>query len=507
MVNFRMDCELKKEMEQLYIELTKFSKLEKNFENYLLFKYYSALLKFILKDYSTAKEYSLEIICDIKDQIEKKNSEKNDVVKYIQIVNSLLSINILEIEDKDKNRAEILDYLESLYEIAKTQKEEMAIKIGLKIYRLQSSNMDYISCIKILDEILKILHKEMLFGRSHKNIVEQYLHVSGLLGYYNVLIGNFKEVKRYSKKINKSIKIIEEANSSGDTTCSKELVLKYDFLKSIMDTIVLKEHEEGEQNEIGDIIDRFSTLNLRESFSDQNHMILNAFILDEKKKYSTLGNSYSKILSNFSNILLNNSKSLSDKEMLGFYFYLYNNMLEMYNKYINGNPAQLGGLLNTLKVSSTNLIQYTSQITLTNNTLKCLFKATYFKELFIRLFYFSMFCSYSEKNYKEALDKYELFNLHKVQFELTNEKGIYSIRKVKADCLFKMNQYQDAINEYSQIVTNVRDKGTVYLNLGICYIFLNDINSAKDSLENAMNIFKNNRAKTDIIANLMNKIK
>ena len=47
---------------------------------------------------------------------------------------------------------------------------------------LQSKEIvSYEDCIKSIEEMLNILKRETLFGKSHKNILDQYLYLSGLL--------------------------------------------------------------------------------------------------------------------------------------------------------------------------------------------------------------------------------------------------------------------------------------------------------------------------------------
>lgn len=495
----------KEDLQILFDELTKFNKKEKTFENFLLLKYYEALLKYLLKDYTTTMQFTNEIIMDIKDEIEKKNLMKTQLIKYIQMVNSLLSIKVLEIEDKERNKGEILNCLECLYEGAKTQKEEMAIKLGLKIFILQASNMDYLSCIKILEEILKILHKEMLFGRSHKNIVEQYLYVSGLLAYYNVLIGNFKEVHRFSKKISKSIQIITDSNpSANQTKWNESLVPKYKFFQGVLNSIVGQEMTNVDKTDINALIDSLNQLNLNESFKDPENMILNAFILTKNKSVPSVKTGYETSLTRFSSILESKNKKIDNSRILGFFFYLYNDMLKVYNEYLK---TKNDNLLKKLREGSINLIYFTSGLTPNNTYLQNLFRANYFKELFNKLFFFHTFCFYAEKNYQKVLSFFEEYSTtFKVQFELVNDKGYYSLKKVKADSLFKLKRYREAATEYSQIAGNVKDKGTVYFNLGICYIMLKEISNAREFLELALEEFKSVPQKCETIKSIMKKL-
>ena len=60
---------------------------------------------------------------------------------------------------------------------------------------LQSKEIvSYEECIKLIEEMLNILKRETLFGKSHKNILDQYLYLSGLLGYYNAINDDFEGV-------------------------------------------------------------------------------------------------------------------------------------------------------------------------------------------------------------------------------------------------------------------------------------------------------------------------
>ncbi len=428
------------------------------------------------------------------------------------MVNSLLSIKILEIEDPEKNKSEILNFLECHYEGAKTQKEEMAIKLGLKIFKLQASNMDYVNCIKILEEILRILHKEMLFGRSHKNIVEQYLYVSGLLAYYNVLIGNFKEVQRFSKKIKKSVLIISDVNVKSTSLSSNQyrwedtLVPKYEFFQSILESIADQELGKKDSNDRGSIEmlkKSFSKLNLNESFKDSENLILNAMIMDQDREFTdSIERQYNSNMTNFSRILENKNKRIDDNQILGFYFYLYNNMLELYSDFQKGSSRK-NQILNKLKTNSINLIYFTSELTPMNTHLQNLFRANYFKQMFNRLFFFHIFCFYSENNFKKVIELYDEYNsVYKVQFELTPDKGFFSIKKLKADSLFKLRRFREAITEYNQLIGNVKDKGTVYFNLAISHMFLKENSNAKEYFELASEEFKNDPEKIRLIKSL-----
>ena len=86
-------------------------------------------------------------------------------------------------------------------------KEDYAIIVGFKLIHL-TNNLN--KSIKILEELLNILHKEMLFGKSHKNIISEFLNICALLGYHNVLIDNKEKTKKLINKIDKKLNIMKE---------------------------------------------------------------------------------------------------------------------------------------------------------------------------------------------------------------------------------------------------------------------------------------------------------
>ena len=80
--------------------------------------------------------------------------------------------------------------------------------------------------------------------------------------------------------------------------------------------------------------------------------------------------------------------------LLYFYFYLYNNMQEMYNQIFFASPQMQMKLIKELKTNSFNLIYYTSNFSKSSQQFTNFTETYYFKELFNKLFYFYIFCSF-----------------------------------------------------------------------------------------------------------------
>ena len=203
-----------KDLKLLYNELAKNADREKNFIDYLLLKHYYSYLKFLLREYDDTNIYTTDLIADID---EHRDLVMSNIVKYIRIRNVLLKVKTLEITDPDKNNKDIISHLDCLFSLTKNTKEDFAICVGIKILSLQSKEIvSYEDCIKLIEEMLNILKRETLFGKSHKNILDQYLYLSGLLGYYKAINDDFEGVLKISKKIDKYLVNVKEIMANID---------------------------------------------------------------------------------------------------------------------------------------------------------------------------------------------------------------------------------------------------------------------------------------------------
>jgi hypothetical protein len=192
----------------LFNRLVQFTENQKKFEDYLLLKHYFGYLKFLLKAYDETNNYTTDLIADID---EHKDLVISNLIKYIRIRNVLLKIKTLEITDPEKNNKDIISHLDCLFSLTKNTKEDFAICVGIKMLTLQSKEIvSYEECIKLIQEMLNILKRETLFGKSHKNILDQYLYLSGLLGYYNAINDDFEGVLKISKKIDKYLVNVQD---------------------------------------------------------------------------------------------------------------------------------------------------------------------------------------------------------------------------------------------------------------------------------------------------------
>ena len=185
--------------------------------------YYLGVLKYLLKEYDSALMTTMNITVDIEERIRKGKISSSDLTKYIEIRNILLRIKSYEGLGVKDNKIEIISNIESLFEFCKGEKEDFAISLGIQLNEYQNSGFECTNCIKTLIELNNILHKEMLYGRSHTNIINEFIYISSLLGYYYSLIEDFVQVKRFSYKIDKNIAFLREFNQTDPKNSTKNL--------------------------------------------------------------------------------------------------------------------------------------------------------------------------------------------------------------------------------------------------------------------------------------------
>ena len=120
----------KKRLDFLLKYLERFSSLNKTKENYLLFKYYTAILKFRLGRLEEASKESIGIVLSIE---EDKDNISN-FIKFIQLKNELFQIKLNEACNDKNALKENYSLLLSVFDKIKNENPFLGLKIGLSIY-------------------------------------------------------------------------------------------------------------------------------------------------------------------------------------------------------------------------------------------------------------------------------------------------------------------------------------------------------------------------------------
>ena len=229
---------------------------------------------------------------------------------------------MLEKQDLDKNNKDIISHLDGLFNRVKNTKEDFAICIGIKILSLQSKEAFTIEESKnLIEEMLNILKRETLFGKSHKNILEQYLYLSGLLGYYNSINSDFDGVMKTSKKIDKYLSnvddIIKENENKEENLQYNNLFLQYSYFNTILKSSVNNNYDDSNIQE-----SKLKIKNIKGKIENKNKIdLLNICILEKddlskSAQFQTIEGTLDQ--------LSGQNIELNDDKICLIYFYLYN---------------------------------------------------------------------------------------------------------------------------------------------------------------------------------------
>ena len=478
--------------------------IQKSFQDNLLYKYYIGVVQNILKEYNDVNIYTSEIILDISDQLSSIKNEQNDLINFIQVKNTLLRVKILEIENNILNKQDIISHLESLFEANKGQKEDFAIKLAIKMNALQDKTVDCQNCIKTLEELLNILHKEMLFGKTHKNIIPELLYVNGLLGYYNCLIENYGEVKRFANKIKKNLNSLKLFSKNNQFVQNVNLnnLSQYDFIYIVLKNMLNYDNKNKEdENEKKMYLNNYIKQN---NIYNNDEVVLNFSILnkDDIKLKKTFMNNEEK----YKNGLI--SKKILDKDLLNCYLYLYNGISNLTENILNG---KMNNELNKkIRDYCKLVIDFTNNNIIKNDVIKELFRINYFKDLFNRLYFAYLYSFYYQKEYEKCLQECEQYqSVIKVMYELPEDmKSFLNVLKIKGDCYFKTGNYNKAIEIYNNILgkSNDENMNLTIFNLAICFLFMNKKRDAIHHFNKCLEGKISNEMKLEI-QKILNKLK
>ena len=510
------------ELKILFNRLAEFTDKEKKFEDYLLLKHYFGYLKFLLKAYDETNNYTTDLIADID---EHKNLVISNIIKYIRIRNVLLKVKTLEITDPEKNNKDIISHLDCLFSLTKNTKEDFAICVGIKMLTLQSKEIVfYEECIKLIEEMLNILKRETLFGKSHKNILDQYLYLSGLLGYYNAINDDFEGVLKISKKIDKYLVNVQDIITNIDNNEKEKGKNNDDF------SLLQKENEEKKgydnlykQYQFFNTVLK-SSVNLNNNSIKESQANLQKYKNLNNQKETDLLNIYileqddikmSKLFKNMEDQFedwINKGVSLNNDKIILCYFSLYNQISSLTKKVVEEkDDTKRLQYVNEARNFAKQIIQNTGlQVeNRQNEFLKKVFRLPFFKNLFNRLFYVTIYSYFLEGKYEECLNNFANYDLYKIQYELETPRSNAFMAKIKADCYFKQKNYEKAEEIYNTIVVTQMNDPMVHFNLGLSSYFNEKKAKAIAELEKATELFKkeNNVRKMKITEDILGKFK
>ena len=515
-IEIKMRKKNEKELQSIYQKLVDKYFDQNKFDNLLLQKHYFAYLQYLLGDYNSADKYLEEIINDMDGNTKL---EDTNLINYLKIRNNILKVKILESKDPNKNYKLILSYLDTLFATMKDKKEDFAICIGIKMLSLQSKQIvSFEECIKLVQAMLEVLKRETLFGKSHQNILEQYLYLTGLLGYFNSICDDSEGILKASKKIdkylsdvneikneNKNKKIEQIKDSQKDNSKYQDLYIQYSYFNSMLKSSINFNNENALKESQKNIKKIQQKINKSE-IDDLNICILEKDeinINQNMEKYEQFFLEHS-----------NENLDLNNDNLLLIYFYLYNKISSSMNNLVNkidiekikskNNIEEVRNFVTKIIDTTKKQVEYYK-----NNNITKLFFLPIFKNLFNRFYYVKMYIYYLEGRYKDCLSDYKEYDeISKIQYELETPKSNEYMKKLEADCYFKLKDYEKAEEIYDKIINETKDP-LVYFNLSLNAYFNKKIQKALEKLEQCVNMYKteNKNKKAKTVEELIAKIK
>jgi hypothetical protein len=484
--------------------LSAHEKLDKSLVDQLLFKYYVAVLNYLLNNRGLAASIVLDLICDFSET----SGENNYFIEYLSLRNSILNVKNLETETDCK---ESLAHLESLYDTYKTKyryNDEFNIKVGFKICDLLFAEYNFKKIYDILIGVLDVIRKNVLISEKKiNNYVEIYCNIVSRLEASCVYLGKYDEMLRFIKKLDKTVILSKEKNSES----VRPVLPKFFYYLNIYKTIYKFKSVETDEF-ISSIADYKRIIN---NNIDQESTI-NIYSLFPK---DSVNNNFYESLYQYENII--KSGNFPKVNFLNLFFSVFNHLTILMKEITNENDKRKQfELLTTMNNYSKNLIDYINKF-IYQDKYGLFVNYEYLRDMLIKLHYFYIYSSYYTGDYNKAIENIISFNSLSNKLHLSSGNTVKSlslISKLKGDIHFKKQEYKIAMDIYKEtlrmydevnIQSNLRP--LVLYNMALCSIILKD-NSAKEYLSQSLSLFEKLNIKfqnvfTDKIEEIRNRLK
>ena len=205
----------KKRLQFLLKYLERFSALQKTKENYLLYKYYRAILYFRIGDLEEASKEIISIISNIEE-------EKDKITKFIDFIK--LKVELLEIkldearndQNKLKDNYSLIKYV---YEKVIKENPFLALKLGLDLFNnLYNQNL-YDECILILKQMHQIIKNYEKKGIPPKKLLRFSLSIFCRFGFIGLLLANKQLVDFSIDEMNKGLLLLKDDRNNKKIMC------------------------------------------------------------------------------------------------------------------------------------------------------------------------------------------------------------------------------------------------------------------------------------------------
>ena len=469
--------------------LERYSAHKKTVENFLLFKYYRGLIKYLLGEIKQAYQEYLELIIGYEDYVKQKTKYN----EFIRLKNDLFKVQLDLTKHIKEDYFEQYCFMKDLFDRVKNENKILGIKLGFCLFEILCRQNKFNECIPLLKEMKKILKTETLSGVQLKISIDYYLAIISRMGFIGVLIGDRKSVEEAVKKLKKILDIIEKDRKDKKLSA---IFNTYSFIISILN-VNLGNFENRIKEKEAIVKAQFFSNNMElngQSYLvnnyNKNDLIIDLYCVNNMDMaLSTYVNSFMKKLE--SSINIDASKVLSNS-FLTFLAGKHDRINKLSESYCTDyNKQKRNDYIQKINWEWKVVMNYVKKIF----ELEPLIETDFAKSIIINI---TCACAQANiySNNKETLklviktfdDLSKLLGIKEgtTSFELYN--------KIKGDYWFKDGDYNAAINYYKKAVVKMKGndpkKPVVYFNIGCMYYLKNEKHNAIEFLNQCINAFR-----------------
>ena len=468
--------------------LEKFTNHKKTIENYLLFKYYRGILKYLLGQIDGAYTEYLEIIIGIEEYVKNKTR----YIEFIRLKNNLFKIQLDLSKYIKEEYFEQYCFIKELYDRVKNENKKLGIKLGFCLYKILCRQNKFNECIPLLMEMKNILKNESLTGKKSLISIDYYLAIEVRIGYIGILIGNQSVTEYAIKKLKKILDIVQSNKQNKKLTL---IYNAYSFIISILNINLGNYEKKYKEKAINfrnsffqnkpeqKVNNYFITLNNREE------IIINLYALNNMDYNISI--EANTIMKKIIDITLN-KKLLFPNQFLVFIISNHNNINRLSESYCTDCSKNK-------RKEYIKAINYYYNITF-NYAKSVIYKEPLLDTDFIKSLLIEINASCAHANlFNNSIDMgkniIKFFDDFSKKVCIKESTPSYElIYKIKGDYWFKNRDYAASINYYQKVINKMKDndpkKPIIYFNIGTAYYFNKNRKRAVEYLNQCIRAFR-----------------
>ena len=475
-------------LKNLQMQLITYDKTGKNFVEYILYKYYTAVLNNLLGELLNGSNMTLEVMAEISDVDEK---EKTQLIEYIELKNHLLYIKILKSLKQDKDQ---IDNLQSIIDNYQSKgKIALLVTLQLRIFDLLIQENNYERAYKLLIQTYKQLKHDLLLKYNiYQNSSELLLNLITKLIGCSIILGAHSDTAKYQKKLEKHLNMLQDyvTNDFNDKLVRDNILVEFRLHLLTFNYISKSGHID--KNTIYKAITDYKVAKGNTKIPEET--IINIFALNNNDSLSK----YFFELLNRNTLLLTNDLN-PNTNYISLFTSIFIRLSELSKSLLSdSNATKQAQYLNDMRYLAKAFINFvTVNFTAKNNNLILL---PYFKEILIKVYYNYAYTFYYSNQMKTAISILDEFDSLAVRLELNHPASLVHyamIVNLKGDISFKQQAYEESCSNYLKVRQiyddtnlNTHHRALNYFNLGLVYLYLRETSLSKEHLTLSLNKYE-----------------